>query len=269
MYNCGIPSHNHDKGCSPLRILIHNRGDRCRRCHTVGHIYWTCDGSGHHPGSQFKKTQPAKEIFDKGAQDFRNGENCKNDLQLFDDKIAKLEKTVEIMLNEQRESIMLEMKTMNKTLSQKSAENKTSIESLLKNQLINKNCQSKDPLVPDQEGREKSQDLETNPHEKNNLIKTLKEEIKNVKFENRKLTQTHSNNFENWLHQKTSLKESIETKDKDLKKLRHTNSNQQKEIRQLIELLAKLFPEVRNMGDSLNDEVVKTLENLIEKQKQY
>ena len=111
---CGIPSQNHDKGCSPLRILIHNRGDRCRRCHTVGHIYWTCDGSGHHPGSQFKKTQPAKEIFDKGAQDFRNGENCKNDLQLFDDKIAKLEKTVEIMLNEQRESIMLEMKTMNK-----------------------------------------------------------------------------------------------------------------------------------------------------------
>ena len=60
---CGIPSQNHDKGCSPLRILIHNRGDRCRRCHTVGHIYWTCDGSGHHPGSQFKKNSTSQRSF--------------------------------------------------------------------------------------------------------------------------------------------------------------------------------------------------------------
>ena len=75
---CGLPSQNHDKDCSPLRILIHNGGDRCRRCHTKGHIFWTCNGSGLHPGSQFKKIQPAKGIYDKGAQDVRNGENCKN-----------------------------------------------------------------------------------------------------------------------------------------------------------------------------------------------
>ena len=125
---CGIPSQLHDEGCCRKRILIFNRGDRCRRCGEIDHLFWTCDG-GPHPGSQFKNVKSTKETYDKDAQDIRGGKNCKNlgileqsdpnkgvekdigsnlktktsynsqtpntsksDLQPFEDKIVKLEK---------------------------------------------------------------------------------------------------------------------------------------------------------------------------------
>ena len=75
---CGLPSQLHDEGCCRTRILVFNRGDRCRRCCKTDHIFWTCDG-GPHPGSQFKNVKLAKETYDKGAQDDIKGEkNCKN-----------------------------------------------------------------------------------------------------------------------------------------------------------------------------------------------
>ena len=71
---CGIPSQLHDEGCCSKRILIFNRGDKCRRCGEIDHLFWTCDG-GPHPGSQFKNVKSA---CDKDAQDVRGGKNCKN-----------------------------------------------------------------------------------------------------------------------------------------------------------------------------------------------
>merc|ERR1712198_391702 len=47
---------------------------------------------------------------------------------------------------------------------------------------------------------------------------------------------------------------------------RNIKIQQEKEIKQLIEVLAKLFPEMRDVGDLFNSEVLKILENLIEKQ---
>ena len=147
---CGIPSQLHDEGCCRKRILIFNRGDKCRRCGGIDHLFWTCDG-GPHPGSQFKET------IDKDAQDIRGGKNCKNleileqsdlnkgvekdigsnlknnsqtpntsksDLQSFEDKIVK---TFENMLNKQKESIMVEIKTMHRAFPQNSAESETPI----------------------------------------------------------------------------------------------------------------------------------------------
>ena len=310
---CGGSRQSHEsepQGCSLWFILMVNRGMRCRRCDGIDHMFWTCDGSPH-PGSQFKQVQLVGKSNNISAQyDTKIEENCKepeipkqidpnecvdkdieskleiktspklqpsntskSDLLFFEDKIKELENNFESTLNHKIESIMLEMKKMNKTLSQNSAKNEPTIESPFhKDPLTQGKCEPIDPLIPDLEMeifeknqlitslketierlelkvRENHQDLDTELIKRSKLIKNLNKELGNLELENKRLTQLVSNEFENASHQKTHLEELIGSKDKDLKILRNIKTQQEKEIRQLIKLLAKLFPEMRNVDD--------------------
>ena len=327
---CGGSRHFHEsgpQGCYLWKVLMVNRGMRCRRCGDVDHMFWTCDGNPH-PGSQFKQVQLLGKSNNISAQyDTEIEKNCKepevpkqidpnecvdkdieskleiktspklqpsntskSDLLIFEDKIKELGNNFESTLNHKIESIMLEMKKMNKTLSQNSAKNELTIESPFhKDPLTQGKCQPIDPLIPELEMeifeknqlitslketierlkleiRKKHQDLDTELSKRSKLIENLNKDLENSELENKKLTQLVSNEFESKSHQKTHLEELIESKDRDLKFLRITKTQLEKEVQLLIDLLAKLFPEMRNVGEIVNSEVVKILENLIEKQ---
>ena len=209
---CGASRHYHESGpqeCYLWKVLMVNRGMRCRRCGDVDHMFWTCDGSPH-PGSQFKQVQLVEKSNNISAQyDTKIDENCKepevpkqidpkecvdkdieskleiktspklqpsntskSDLLFFEDKIKELENNFESTLNHKIESIMLEMKKMNKTLSQNSAKNEPTIESPFhKDPLTQGKCEPIDPLIPD---------LEMEIFEKNQLITSLKETIERL-----------------------------------------------------------------------------------------
>ena len=326
---CSRQSHESDpQGCFLWRILMINRGERCRRCGDIDHVFWTCDGSPH-PGSQFKQVQLVGKSNNISAQyDTKIEKNCKepevpkqidpnkcvdkdieskleiktlpklqpsntskSDLLIFEDKIKKLENKFESILNHKIESIMLEMKKMYKTLSQNSARNEPTIESPLhKDPLTQGKCQAIDPLIPDLEMeifeknqlitsleetierlklkvKENHQDLDTKLLERDKLIRNLNKELGSLESENRKFTQTRTNEFEDWSHQKQCLEKTVVLKNKDLENVRRIKSIQEKQIEDLIELIAKLFPEMKDIdGDLNNSSVIKILENLIEKQ---
>ena len=77
-YGCSRQSHESDpQGCFLWIILMTNRGERCRRCGDIDHVFWTCDG-GPHPGSQFKQVQLVEKSNNISAQyDTKIEKNCK------------------------------------------------------------------------------------------------------------------------------------------------------------------------------------------------
>ena len=71
-------------------------------------------------------------------------------------------------------------------------------------------------------------------------------------------------NFD-WIHQISSLKETLANKDKSLKVNEKWNIEYQQEVEVLIGLLRRIFPKTQDMDPSLdNASVIKVLESLIE-----
>ena len=83
---CTMP-HGANVECSYHKILCGNRGDSCRRCGLLDHVFWTCDG-GPHPGSQFERKE-------KGDKD-KSNEVCKqHNCNEIEQKCKKQESLVE------------------------------------------------------------------------------------------------------------------------------------------------------------------------------
>ena len=305
---CTMPSSIHNEGCSFTKILFCNRGDSCRRCGGIDHVFWTCDSTPH-PGSQFeivKKVNTTESNNDEctqhSAKELKH--NCKkpeflneNDPTKFverdmksnlkekslnkpqatnsstesapfyiNDNLSKLENKFESILNKKLETVMLDMKSMHETISQKSAEIKTLKESVMsKHESKVEKCQNDNEAVLDQKTNNYLKELESKLVEKDNLIKTQKDELEKLNIEKANMSDQFSHHNFDWIHQISSLKETLATKDKSLKVKEKWNIEYQQEVEVLIGLLRRIFPKTQDMDPSLdNASVIKVLESLIE-----
>ena len=110
--------------------------------------------------------------------------------------------------------------------------------------------QSKESSVPDQKAREDSQNLETELLEKENLIKSLKEQIENLKLEEQE------QNEENEIHI-ISLKAQLEYKDSRIRNLHEQSIALRQENKQLKEAVTE-FENNKSISEDLDKSNLET-----------
>ena len=98
------------------------------------------------------------------------------------------------------------------------------------------------------------------------MIKEREKEIQKLQSEKKITSDSIGHQTSDLIHQVRNLKEIIVSKDKRLAKFEEINNTLQHDVKVLITLLAKLFPEyVENIDKNLdNASFVKKLEKLIE-----
>ena len=290
---CTMPHDNQEEGCSSDMILFCNGGDICRRCFRTDHVFWTCDGRPH-PGSQFvtkivnmtesnkvectqynakeieqnckkliflNENDPSK-ILEKNVMksDFNNNVlnksqsiNTSTQSALFD-KLEKLENRLESNFSKKIESVMLEMENLKESLK-------------CKFEFDVEKCQNDKDTVLDHKTNDYIKNLEAKLLDKENLIKSQNDEIEKLS-EKANMSEQLSNYSQMLLYQTLNLKDTLSKKDKSLGEYENFNIIYQQNIEELIALLGKLFPKIREIDSNLdNAAVIKILENFIEELK--
>ena len=284
--------HKADAKCSFHSIFYHNRGDSCRRCGQVDHVFWTCDGMPH-PGPQFEKTKgDIDKSKDKGTQNNgkkqeildKNGpnkiiEDMKSDnlksptkfsnesaLSVLKDKFEKMETKVE-SLNKKFDSVRFDMKEMQGKNAQKAKEIKDLKESVTARNAENLEKSHKcAESALDQKTKDYIKSLELKLLNRDKLIKEQEQEIQKLQCEKKITSDSIGQQTSDSIYQIDNLKEIIVSKDKSLANFEKINKTLQHNVEELINLLAKLFPEfVENIDKNMdNASFVKSLEKLIE-----
>ena len=297
-------SHEADTECSYFSIFYQNRGDSCRRCGQVNHVFWTCDGRTH-PGPQFENTK--KGDIDKSNKCTQNNskeieQNCKkldpldrngpskiiedmksdigsksliksptnsfneSALSVLNNELEKIENKFE-NLNKKFESVRSDMKEMQVKNAQKTTEIKA-LKELVTTQNVEKsekNHKCEDTTL-DQKTKDYIKSLELKLLDRNEVIKEREKEIQKLQSEKKITSDSIGHQTSDLIHQVRNLKEIIVSKDKRLAKFEEINNTLQHDVKVLITLLAKLFPEyVENIDKNLdNASFVDKLEKLIE-----